>query len=786
LASATVAGRIPGMPTSLTPLIGRQDEVAEVCAFLRRANVRLLTLTGPGGVGKTRLALSVVEAIAGDFPDGVVFVPVATIADPALLLPAIGRPLDVRESLDRPVCDRIIDALRHQRRLLVLDNLEQLIAAAPDIGSLVDACPYLKILVTSRVPLRLTGEQEFAVPPLDRAAAVALFVERARAVRHDFAPTDESLATVAAVCVRLDRLPLAIELAAARTKMLSPEAVLVRLSHRLRLLTGGPRDVPVRLQTMRDALAWSYDLLTPQEQCLFRRLAVFVGGFTFDAAEAVCGQWTDVSRQTTADFAHAVCRLPTVDSVLDGLTSLINGSLLVADDVDAPGARFHMLETVRAFALEILTASGEEAAVRNAHAAFVVGVAEPPPCPCIYVMGDVEQNWVRGLHPERDNLRSAFDWLEHTGDAASLVRLAAAHWSYGVSKGLVVEERDRLQRALAAADAHPAGVDLGRRALALMGLGVFAVGALEFERGLSLLAESRRLFEELGDKENSVGALVFHGIGVSDSGELERSLPLFEEALRRAGDGIDPHLRPWVLRPFGLAVGRAGDLARGRTLLTEAVSAYRALGDASNLTTAMRYLGDLARAQGDVRLATATLLESILTEGRDPTPWHLAGAIESLATIACRSGGAAMAARLFGASEVIRERSGVPIRPPQRPAYLHAVGELRAMLGEAGLAVVWGEGRRLSADEAIAAATTVAALVEAATTPPAPADRHGLTDRELDVLRLIAEGKSNREIADALGIQMVTAKTHVLHILAKLGVDSRVTAAVFAHRQGLV
>jgi non-specific serine/threonine protein kinase len=457
----------------------------------------------------------------------------------------------------------------------------------------------------------------------------------------------------------------------------------------------------------------------------------------------------------------------------------------VVDDVDAPAGRFRMLETVRAFALQALAASGEEPAVRQAHAAYFGAFAEPPPF--VYLLGDLEQTWVARLDPERDNLRAAFEWLERSGDVASLVRLAAALWPYGFATGLVAETRDRLRRALAAADASPTAVDPGSRAQAMMGLGLLAIGELAVERGLTLLTAARTLFAAVGDEENGLAALVYLAIGTGDSQDPAQAIPLFEEALRRAEGGFGPRWRPYVLRPFGLVVARGGDPARGEALLAEAVAVYRALGDTSNLTTTLRYLGEVAWSRGDVALTTAALLESIQSEGRDPEPWHLAGSLEGLALVACHTGDASLAARLLGAADVIRERSGVPIRPSRRPSYDQAVAEIRLSLGEDGYAESRRAGRALSADEVIAAAATLATPARSASEPaPTPADRHGLTDREIDVLRLIAQGKSNQQIADALGIRMVTAKTHVLHILAKLGLDSRVAAATFAHREGFV
>ncbi|MDP9358712.1 MAG: adenylate/guanylate cyclase domain-containing protein, partial [Chloroflexota bacterium] len=365
------------LPTAPTPFLGRAAVVGQISALLRDPGVRLLTLTGSGGVGKTRLALRVAADLLEAFPDGVRFVGLAPITDPALVLPAIARVVGVVPTGDRPLGEAVAAALRDKRLLLVLDNFEQVVEAAPQVADLLAGCPDLTVLVTSRVPLRVAAEHRFPVPPMSlpsaravgpieelaESEAVALFVARAKAARPDFALTASNAEAVATTCTRLDGLPLAIELAAARVGVLPPPALLTRLDQRLRLLTGGARDLPARQRAMRDTIAWSYDLLTPEERALFRRLAVFTGGFTLEAAEAGVGNLDDPDHD-----------------VLDGVTSLVDASLLKPeegpDGGDSVTARYLMLETIREFALERLVASGEEGAVRDRHAAFFVALAE--------------------------------------------------------------------------------------------------------------------------------------------------------------------------------------------------------------------------------------------------------------------------------------------------------------------------------------------------------------------------------------------------------------------------
>ncbi|MFN8536622.1 MAG: AAA family ATPase [Thermomicrobiales bacterium] len=468
----------PALPVPPSPLVGRTREVAAACAILCRRETRLLTLTGPGGTGKTRLSVQIATEVAGAFADGVVFVPLAAIGDPRLVLPTIAQALELGDAPADDLLAHLHEALQGRSQLLLLDNFEQIIAAATQIAELLAAAPGVKLLVTSREALHIRGEHEFPVPPLDlpeaqaahdpealaRSPAVSLFVQRARAVRPDFRLTPETAPVVAEVCRRLDGLPLALELAAARIKVLSPRALLARLEHRLEVLTGGPRDLPARQRTLRDTITWSYDLLTPEEQRLFRRLAIFVGGCTLEAAGVVggevgSGKW-EVGKGIAADTFP----------LLDTLASLVDKSMVLhqaAEDDD----RYTMFETIREYALEQLTTSGELERVAASHAAHYLALAEAA-APAFVRPDPTELGvWMRRLVAEHDNLRAAIGWAGTRADDAALeLRLVGALWHFWWVGGHLSEGRRRLAAALARhPDAPPA-----LRMTALRGAGLLA------------------------------------------------------------------------------------------------------------------------------------------------------------------------------------------------------------------------------------------------------------------------------------------------------------------------
>ena len=862
------------LPVPLTQLVGREHEVKAIQALLSRPDVRLLSLTGTAGVGKTRLALEVARKLVHDFADGVHFVSLAPISDPDLVIPTIAQPLGVREQGSKPLLDTLKGRLREREMLLLLDNFEHVIEASPLLAELLEACSQLKLLVTSREVLRLRGEHQFVVPSLAlpdpkrlpdvgslaHVPAVHLFLQRAQAIRADFHVTTDNAAAIAEICLRLDGLPLAIELAAARIKVLAPQALLARLDHRLHILTGGARDLPLRQKTLRSTIEWSYELLTAQEQRLFRLLSVFVGGGELSAIETMC-----MALSGEADAG----------SLLEGLGSLIDKSLLQQREMEVGKGqepRFLLLETIREYGLEVLAASGELQAARQAHALYYLALAEQG---APHLQGSEQGRWLDRLEQELDNWRAALTWLlegarqesrseEGRQQAECALRLCIALFWFWDARRQLREAWTFLKQALAVGEGVAAPVRAralyaafnltwiveedndGAEALARESLALYRkIGDREgiatslrllsgvawtrsqFAAARSYLEEAEALFKEVGEAWGRGKCLTLLAQIAAVQGEYARARTLLGESYGIFSAQGDQHEVGWVLilqaRMLFLS---GGPPFEAQALAEQGLGIVRKIGDTWMTMQALNVLGqvhlqqgeqalakelfeaclglatgqeqgdsldiaemqiDVARVlavQGEVAGARALFQKSLVLLRENGNEWFISDCLEGLAEIAAAQGEPMWAARLWGAAEALREALGTPPPPVTRADYERAVAASRTTLGERAFAVGWAEGRSMSPEQALAARGPVTMSIPIQTSQSSQTKTTGypasITTREVEVLRLVAQGMTNEQVANQLFISPRTVNTHLTSIFGKIGVSTRSAATRYA------
>jgi predicted ATPase/DNA-binding CsgD family transcriptional regulator/transcriptional regulator with XRE-family HTH domain len=786
-APAPEAGLAP-LPLAPTPFVDRTAERAMAAAVLRGDAVRLLTLTGPGGVGKTRLALEVASSLQDAFPDGVWFVDLAPVPAPEMVLPAIARALNVPEHGRQPLLATLRGYLQEPKLLLVLDNFEHVLAAAPQLTELLAACPGLKLLVTSRSRLRLRWEHALPLAPLPvpdpdtpqtaealaGLPAVALFVERARASNPGFALTAANGPAVAALCRHLEGLPLALELAAARANVLAPAQMLTWAEQRLPVLDWDAPDLPSRQRSLRATLAWSYALLPAAEQALFRRLAVFADGWTVEAVEAVTGP-----RELGLD-------------ALDGLTRLCDASLVQVRPSEDEEPRFGLLETVREFALEQLQASGEQAALERQHAAYYLAIAERA-APAL--TGPEQGAWSVRLQREHANLRAALGWAAEHDDAEAELRLAGSLAPFWFSYGYLGEGRAWLEEALA----RNADRDDALRQQALEGAGLLTVYLHEYAAGAARLDEALTLARELGDGRRigrALGALM-HAAYLQGQTERWPALAAELEAARPGANLGDLNLGLHVL---GTLLHEAGEQARATAYLEEALAVSRRDGDQVGVALALGCLALVAQAQDDRDRAVGLVTAAIHHARALGYPTAVNWGVYAAARVSADWAPPAVLARMLGAIDPLGPRATFVLSPCQQEWCGQLVATLQAALGREAFANCWSAGRALSLEQRIDdARTSLAArppetggsarlLVPGGSRPPLRplGTKELLSVREREVLELVADGLTNGEIAERLVISTSTAKYHLTSLLNKLAAVNRTQAVAHARQQALL
>ncbi len=690
----TLDARPVHLPAPTTSFIGRESEVAAVCGLLRRKDVRLVNLTGPGGVGKTRLALQVAADMADEFEHGVCFVGLSPVVDPGMVVSAIAQTLGVSESVGQVLTTTLIEYIHDRQLLLVLDNFEHVMSASPIIADLLMAARRLKVLVTSREILRIYGEHEYNVPPLElpdlkrlpdlerlrQCAAITLFVERAQAIKPGFELSPDNSRAVSEICARLDGLPLAIELAAARIRLFSPHEMLIRLTNRLALLTSGGKGMPERQRTLRGTIDWSYELLDGHEKRLFARLGVFVGGHTVGAAETVCN-------------ADGVLK-PDVASVL---TSLLEKSLVQPRRGSVDESRFAMLETIREYALERLAEAGEASEIWRRHSDYYLTLAEVAE---LELRGPDQAEWLERLEREHDNLRAALGWSLQNGQVEKALRLGAALWTFWYWRGYLSEGRMWLEGALATAlgSMIPAVV----RAKALHGAGMLACAQGDLRRSLNLLEISLELWRELGDKQGL--AFVLNGLGTAtyNQGDLEQSAKYQEESLALCRELSNKWGIAAALNGLGELARCRGDYTEAQSLYQESLALRRELNNRVGIAVVLHNLGHVAAYQNDYLQAGALFAEALSMAREMGDLQCLAECLTGLAGVLVAEQRSLDAAWLFGAAESLLSAIGASLEPADRAEReRHLAAARSAGLDEAAFAAAWAGGRAMTPDQAV-------------------------------------------------------------------------------------
>ena len=813
------------LPTPLSSFIGRQSEIREILQIL--LSNRLVTLTGPGGCGKTRLALKVAQELTEEFDQRVWFVELASVADPALVPQTIAGTLNVREQSGRTLMDILVDTLSVYPALLVIDNCEHLIFACAQVAeALLKKCPGLKVLATSREALGITGEVSWTVPPLsvpdqrpwtnpisvrdavhsyEESESVQLFVTRADAISPGFILTSETGSWVAEICRRLDGMPLAIELAAARVRTLSVQQIAQRLDDRFHLLTSGSRTAPLRHQTLAATLDWSYALLSELEQKVLQGLSIFAGGGTLKAVEAVC-----VSRDAEPG------------EVLDAVSRLVDKSLVTVGRPERGETRYHLLETIRQYAREKLSESGYLDASKDRHLDYFLQwgeQAEP------HLTGPEQVEWLDRYEAEHDNLRAALEWCSTDAGKALLgLRLAAACGRFWRLHGYISEGRMHLSAALSRPEVQER-TQTRARALTLIANLVYLQSDYPAMRPLAEAALS--IWRELGEEGKAGAAYTLDLLGepATEEGDYESAPGLFQEALEIYKEINNLRGISQIYMQLGWAAMRTGDLRQAESHLEQFLTLEQQAGDQTSLAFAFSGLGEVAvrlgqydraisllerglelnRLRGD-KWGTGTLLgslgwvalrqrdlkkmrerlgESLAVRMEISDKGGIAWCLEKLAEAKYDGSQFQEAAKIFGQAEALRAPIGSVIDPADQTDYNRIVSGLRSALGEEAFAALWAEGTAMPID----------GVIELALSDPESSSEStraekekfgGLTARERQVAALIAQGKSNREIAEAMTVGVKTIETYVTRILNKLGFDSRVQIAIWAVEKGLV